>query len=370
MQIIYSAKHQLLTTDEVSVGSRLDEIWEVPARAELILKALQDARLGAVVEPADHGLGPILAVHDPDYVAFLRSAYDESAAYFGEAGPVFAWTFAGRYAAHKPRGFMGRKGYYAFGHGTPILAGTWDAAYWSAQCALTAAELVRDGQRTLPGAAYALCRPPGHHAAADLYGGYCYLNNAAIAARSLQQSPLPDAPGHEQHRRREEAAKFAIQDVDYQHGNGTQIVFYSDPTVVYCSLHAHPDEEYPYYWGDICERGKGVGRGTNRNWPLPRGTGEQTYLVTLEEALAFIDAFSPEYLVVSVGFDTVEGDPEGGFRLTSDSLSKVGQRIAALDLPTVLIQEGGYLLDSLAECALAFLRPFADWGRRLTMKGR
>ncbi len=363
MQIIYTPKHQLLTTDDVIVKGQPDETYEVPDRAELILKAMQDALLGPVLEPVDHGLGPILAVHDPDYVDFLRSAYDESAAYFGEAGPVFAWTFAGRHAARKPRGFLGRKGYYAFGHGTPILAGTWEAAYWSAQCALTAADLVRDGQRTFCSAAYALCRPPGHHAAADLYGGYCYLNNAAVAARSLQQSSFPDAHGHEQHRRGEEAPKVAILDVDYHHGNGTQIVFYSDPTVLYCSLHAHPDEEYPYYWGDICERGKGLGRGTNRNWPLPRGTGEQTYLVALEEALAFIGEFSPEYLVVSVGFDTVEGDPEGGFRLTTDSLSKVGRRIADLDLPTILIQEGGYRLGSLAESALAFLRPFAERGR-------
>jgi acetoin utilization deacetylase AcuC-like enzyme len=391
MQIIYTAKHKALTTDEVVVDGRPDESYEVPARAELILKAVRDGQLGPVVEPDDHGLEPILAVHDPDYVAFLRSAYDESAAYFGEAGPVLAWTFAGRHAARKPQGFMGRKGYYAFGHSTPILAGTWEAAYWSAQCALTAADLVREGQRTspavadlvregqrtspavadlvregkptLPTVAYALCRPPGHHAAADLYGGYCYLNNAAIAARSLQQSPIPAAHDQSEHHGGEEVAKVAILDVDYHHGNGTQIVFYSDPTVLYCSLHAHPDEEYPYYWGDVDERGKGTGRGTNRNWPLPRGSGEQAYLVALEEALAFIGEFSPRYLVVSVGFDTIEGDPEGGFRLTTGSLSKIGQRIAALGLPTVLIQEGGYFLDRLAESALAFLRPFADWGR-------
>ena len=363
MQIIYTEKHKALTTDEVIIGCRPDETYEVPDRAELILKAVRDAQLGPVLEPADHGLGPILAVHDPDYVSFLRSAYDESAAYFGEAAPVFAWTFAGRYAVRKPRGFMGRKGYYAFGHGTPILAGTWEAAYWSAQCALTAADLVRNEQQPLSAVAYALCRPPGHHAAADLYGGYCYLNNAAIAARSLQQPPLPDAYEHDQRRTRGEATKVAILDVDYHHGNGTQIVFYSDPTVIYGSLHAHPDEEYPYYWGDVGERGQGLGQGTNRNWPLPRGTGEHAYLAAFEEALAFIDEFSPKYLVVSVGFDTVEGDPEGGFRLTSGSLSKLGQRIAALDLPTILIQEGGYLLDSLAESALAFLRPFVDGGR-------
>ena len=363
MQIIYTEKHKALTTDEVIIDGRPEESYEVPARAELILKAVQDGQLGPVVEPADHGLGPILAVHDPDYVAFLRSAYGDSAAYFGEAGPVLAWTFAGRHAARKPQGFMGRKGYYAFGHSTPILAGTWEAAYWSAQCALTAADLVRDGQRTSPTVAYALCRPPGHHAAADLYGGYCYLNNAAIAARFLQQSPLPVAQEHGDRHGGREAAKVAILDVDYHHGNGTQIVFYSDPTVLYCSLHAHPDEEYPYYWGDVGERGTGAGRGTNRNWPLPRGTGEGAYLVALEEALAFIGEFSPSYLVVSVGFDTIEGDPEGGFRLTTGSLGEMARRIADLRVPTLLVQEGGYFLERLAESALVFLRPFADRGR-------
>jgi acetoin utilization deacetylase AcuC-like enzyme len=340
MQIVYSEAHRRHATDDVQVEGHPLDSKDVPARADAILGAVQAAQWGPVIEPADHGLDPILAVHDADYVSFLQSAYDQSAAYFQEAGPVFTWTFAVRHAARKPRGFLGLKGYYAFGWGTPILEGTWDAAYWSAQCALTAADLVRDGKRV----AYALCRPPGHHAAADLYGGYCYLNNAAIAARYLQA----------------EGSRIAILDVDYHHGNGTQLIFFSDPEVLYCSLHAHPDEEYPYYWGDVDEIGEGPGEGTNGNWPLPRGTDDAGYLAALDEALAAIRRFAPCYLVLSAGFDGVADDPEGGFRLTMEGLQRISGRIAALDLPTVIVQEGGYLLDRLGENAIAFLRPFND----------
>jgi acetoin utilization deacetylase AcuC-like enzyme len=340
MQIVYSEVHRQHATDDVQVEGHPLDSKEVPARADAILGAVVAAQWGPVIEPADHGLGPILAVHDADYVAFLRSAYDQSAAYFQEAGPVSTWTFAVRHAMRKPRGFLGLKGYYAFGWGSPILEGTWEAAYWSAQCALTAADLVRDGERV----AYALCRPPGHHAAADLYGGYCYLNNAAIAARYLQA----------------EGTRIAILDVDYHHGNGTQLIFFSDPGVLYCSLHAHPDEEYPYYWGGADEIGVGPGEGTNRNWPLPRGTADASYLVVLDEALAAIRRFGPHYLVLSAGLDTVADDPEGGFRLTMEGLQQIGGRIASLDLPTVIAQEGGYLLDRLGESAVAFLGPFVD----------
>jgi acetoin utilization deacetylase AcuC-like enzyme len=343
VKIVYSDRHKLHGTDQVCLEGRPFDTYEVPARAEAILNALLATKLGTMTAPVDHGLAPILAVHNAGFVHYLQTAYAQSTAYFGESGPVMAWTFANRHACRKPEGFLGQKGYYAFGWGTPILDGTWEAAYWSAQCALTAADLVRAGE----GVAYALCRPPGHHAATDLYGGYCYLNNAAIAARSL----LVDG------------ARIAILDVDYHHGNGTQIIFYRDPDLFYGSLHAHPDEEYPYYWGDVDEQGEGPGTGANRNWPLPRGTGDVRYLETLDEVLATIREFGADYLVVSAGFDIVDGDPEGGFRVTDGGLREIGERIAALYLPTVLVQEGGYLLNRLGEHAVAFLRAFAhrEW---------
>jgi acetoin utilization deacetylase AcuC-like enzyme len=302
---------------------------------------------------------PIQAVHDAGYLEFLRTAHADSSAYFSEPGPVMTWTFASRHAARKPKGVLGLKGYYAFGWGTPILEGTWRAAYWSAQCAITAAHLVRRGEP----AAYALCRPPGHHAAADLYGGFCYLNNAAIAARFLQADSNESAEttvGPSGRHAAEKRARVAILDVDYHHGNGTQILFYGDPTVLFCSLHVHPDQDYPYYWGDADERGLGHGQGTNYNWPLPLGTGDVAYLDALGEALVTIRNYAPSYLVVSVGFDTADGDPEGGFCLSARGIAEIGQCIATLQMPTVLVQEGGYRLDRLGEHALAFLRPFVS----------
>jgi acetoin utilization deacetylase AcuC-like enzyme len=357
MHIVHSERHGVHATDAVQAEGCPLDVKEVPARATAILSALQRAQVGSVLGPTDHGLEPILAVHDKAYVEFLRTANADSASYSGEPATVTPWTFANRHAARKPRGVMGLKGYYAFGWGTPILAGTWEAAYWSVQCALTAADLVLNGNRV----AYALCRPPGHHAAGDLYGGYCYLNNAAIAARYLQANCLRDrgtTPTNRAADRQEQKIHLAILDVDYHHGNGTQIIFYDDPLVLYCSLHVHPDEDYPYYWGDADEMGVGSAQGTNRNWPLPRGTGDVEYLAALQQALSAIREFAPRHLVVSAGFDTIAGDPEGGFCLTTDGLHEIGKQIAGLDLPTVIVQEGGYLLDRLGESAVTFLRAF------------
>lgn len=340
MQIVYTEQHRLHATDQVQVEDYPFSTWEVPARAEAILACVQAAQIGPLVKPIDHGLAPILAVHDAGFLQFLQNAYTESAALTGSAGPVFTHTFATRYRGPVPQGFYALKGYYAFGWGSPILEGTWEAAYWAAQCALTAADLVREGER----AAYALCRPPGHHAASDLYGGYCYLNNAAVAARALQA----------------QSDRVAILDIDYHHGNGTQAIFYADPTVFFASLHAHPSDDYPYYWGYADELGDGPGLGYTRNWPLPLGTDDGAYLDALDRALEALIGFQPDWLVVSAGFDTVHGDPEGGFELTTEGLHKVGKRIAALGLRTVIVQEGGYRLDRLGEDAVGFLEPFSS----------
>jgi acetoin utilization deacetylase AcuC-like enzyme len=339
MQIVYSERHQLHTTDDIELEGEPFITEEVPARAEIILEALRAAALGQLEAPTDHGMDPILAVHDAEYVGFLQTAYAEQAAIFGQEGPVFAWSFAPRGAARKPKSILGLKGYYAFSWGTPILKGTWEAAYWSAQCALTAADLLEAREP----AVYALCRPPGHHAAADLYGGFCYLNNAAIAARYLGRN----------------GGRIAILDIDYHHGNGTQAIFYDDPSVLFCSLHADPDWDYPYFWGGVHERGIGKGEGFNLNLPLPKETDDADYLVALDGALAAIQTYHPDKLVVSAGFDTVSGDEVGCFNLTTAGLGQVAWRIAELGLATLIVQEGGYLLERLADNALAFLRPFA-----------
>jgi len=341
MHVIYTERHRLHAPEDLFVDGAPLGSFEVPARAEVLLQAVMSAGLGAVMAPVDHGLAPILAVHDADFVEFLRTARHEGAGDAGRALPLVPWTFANRRAARRPRALRGLLGYYAFGWGSPILEGTWEAAYWSAQCALTAADLIREGEPL----AYALCRPPGHHAGPDLFGGYCYLNNAAIAAHSLRAT-----------------GRVAVLDVDYHHGNGTQLIFYSDPDVLYCSLHVHPDEDYPYYWGEADERGAGPGEGANRNWPLPRSTGDEEYVATLDRALAAIGDFEPRSLVVSAGFDGLDGDPEGSFRLSVAGLGEVGRRIGRLGLPTAIVQEGGYRLEVLGACAAAFLRGCAESG--------
>ncbi|HSN77332.1 MAG TPA: histone deacetylase family protein, partial [Anaerolineae bacterium] len=314
MHIIASRRHRAHNTTYILPGyaSHYDE---VPQRAEAILAAVSAAGLGEISEPMDHGLAPILAVHDADLVEFLQGAYQGSRAFLSGEAPLFPdGYFAVRGWRHRPNTWQQQSGYYAIDRDCPILAGTWDAAYWSAQAALTAANLVQAGERT----AYALCRPPGHHASASQYGGYCYLNNAAIAVRHLQS-----------------CGRVAMVDIDYHHGNGTQEIFYADPTVLTCSLHADPDEEYPYFWGAAAELGSGPGLGANRNWPLPAGTDDDAYLAALDEALDVVAAFQANYLLISAGFDLLAGDSvatTGGFLITPEGLELIGRRLAGLGL--------------------------------------
>lgn len=341
--VFYTDIHRLHATDQVHLEDYPLVMDEVPARVEIILQAIEAAQLGVMIAPVDQGLEPILAVHPADFLEFLQSAYAESARQ-PKGSHLFPDTFATRHTGRKPATFPALKGYYAFDPYSPILAGTWDAAYWSAQCALAGAAAVQAGEQV----AYALCRPPGHHAAADLYGGYCYLNNTAVATRYLQNSPIGAG----------QQAAIAILDIDYHHGNGTQAIFYGDPSVLFCSVHADPDSEYPYYWGRADERGEGAGAGCNHNWPLTPGADDTTYLAALDEAVATIRAFAPQYLLVSAGFDIFAGDPVGGFTLTTAGIHQIGLQIAALDVPTVIIQEGGYLQQHLGENTVAFLQAF------------
>lgn len=308
---------------------------ETPKRLAIIRTALEAAGFSWKL-PQDWGMEPILAVHTPDYLEFLKTVYAENAALLGYPAPVWPETFPVRFS-RKPTGFLGRKGYYAMDIYTPIVAGTWEAAYWSAQTALTAAHSVMNGERM----AYAVCRPSGHHAAADLYGGYCFLNNAAAAARLIQHQTN---------------TRVALLDFDYHHGNGTQAIFYDDPSVLFVSLHGDPQHAFPYYSGWADEKGEGAGEGFNLNIPLPNGTDDAAYLMAFEQALEAIRTYKPDYLVVSCGFDICAGDPYGGFRVTPDGVQEIGKRIAQLGLPAVLIQEGGYVPPRLGEYVVTFLQ--------------
>ena len=292
-------------------------------------------------QPArDFGIDPILAVHDADYVAFLRTAHERWRA-AGRAGDAIGYTFP--VVRRRPLALErvdALIGAYSFDAATPIAEGTWDAAYWSAQSALTALdEIAAHGANS----AFALCRPPGHHAGRDYMGGYCYFNNAAIAAQRA------DALG---------LGPVAILDVDYHHGNGTQDIFLGDPTVFFASIHADPATDYPFYWGHADERGEGAGTGTTLNLPLPRGSEWAAYSPALERALEAIGAWGAKFLVVSFGADTFAGDPISHVALTRSDFAVLGSAIAGYGLPTLVVMEGGYAVDELGRNVAAFLGPF------------
>jgi acetoin utilization deacetylase AcuC-like enzyme len=230
-------------------------------------------------------------------------------------------------------------GRYAMDACTPIAQGTWTAAYWNAQTALSALQAVLDGDAS----AFALCRPPGHHCGADYMGGYCYLNTAAIAAEAAI------AAGR---------SKVAILDVDYHHGNGTQDIFYERGDVLFASIHADPATDYPFYWGHADESGEGDGEGANLNLPLPRGTKLPEFTRALDIALERVAAFAPDLLICSYGADTYVGDPISHFEIDTEDYPEIARRIASLALPTLIVMEGGYAVDRLGENVAAFLSGF------------
>jgi acetoin utilization deacetylase AcuC-like enzyme len=237
-----------------------------------------------------------------------------------------------------PASAVGQAGYHMADTACPISDKTWTSAYWSAQTAVSAAEEVLNGAR----AVYGLARPPGHHAFADMAGGFCFLNNSAIAAQHLRRA-------HE---------RVAILDVDLHHGNGTQGIFYERPDVLTVSIHADPVRFYPFFWGNASERGEGPGLGYNLNLPLPRHSADAAFLEALDAALDRIRAFAPSALVVALGLDAFEGDPFGGLSVTTDGFTSIGERCASLGLPTAIIQEGGYVCDALADNLTAVLTGF------------
>jgi acetoin utilization deacetylase AcuC-like enzyme len=299
---------------------------EQPERAERLLDGAMRAGC-AVAAPGDAGLGPIAAIHSAEYLTFLQTIHERWSRIEGAAPEVIPNVHPDRRMASYPKSAIGQAGFHQADTACPIGPHTWESAYWSAQTAITATDLVLGGER----AAYALCRPPGHHAFGDLAGGFCFLSNAAIAAERLRAA----------------GRRPAVLDVDVHHGNGTQGVFYERADVLTVSIHADPARFYPFFWGHAHERGEGAGLGANLNLPLPRGTGDAEYLETLETALARIRAFGCDALVVALGLDAHEGDPFKGLAVTTPGFARIGQAIARLGVPTVLVQEGGYLSDAL-----------------------
>ena len=310
---------------------------EKPARADALLEAAR--RMGLeVVMPDDHGEAPIRAVHPERYLTFLRGIFPRWQRIEGASAEVIPNIHPDRRDVGYPASAVGQAGYHMTDTSCPIGAATWDAARSSAQTALHAASLVRGGAR----AAYALCRPPGHHAFAESAGGFCYLNNSAIAAQALAAR----------------GARVAILDVDLHHGNGTQGLFYARGDVLTVSIHADPVRYYPFFWGYAGETGEGAGEGANLNLPLPRGMGDEGFLAALDTALARVAALSPTVLVLALGLDAFAGDPFVGLAVTTPGFARIGAAIAGLCLPTVIVQEGGYLCPELGDNLEAVLAQF------------
>ena len=310
---------------------------EQPARIGVLREGAEAA--GCRFEaPSDHGLGPIAALHSPEYLVFLETIHSRWSRIEGASDEVIPNIHPDRRTASYPRSATGQAGFHQADTSCPISAGTWEAAYWSAQTALSGADAVIAGDR----AVYALSRPPGHHAFGDLAGGFCFLNNSGIAAGAFLKAGL----------------RPAILDVDVHHGNGTQGIFYHRRDVLTVSIHADPIRFYPFFWGHAEERGAGDGLGYNLNLPLPRGTDDAGYLEALDTALARVRAFGADVIVVALGLDAHENDPFKGFRVTTPGFARIAERIAGLGLPALIVQEGGYLQPDLGANIASFIKGF------------
>jgi acetoin utilization deacetylase AcuC-like enzyme len=305
---------------------------EPPQRIDVVANEFARRGLGRIVTPHGVPLTSLERIHTPRYLHFLRSAWNAwlalDPANAGRDLLPSVWPLQGMRRDVEPDSFIGRLGLYAFDGDTPLTAGTWTAAKTGADCAINAAHALRLGER----GTFALTRPPGHHAGADYFGGFCFLNNAALAAQHLLDDGLQ---------------RVAILDIDYHHGNGTQSIFYQRKDVLVASIHADPRTDYPYYSGHADETGAGAGTGFNLNVPLPRGTGASHWFLALETACVKMAGFSPQALVVSLGVDGFSGDPRSHFGLSSGDFLRIGERIGFLGLPTVFVFEGGSVVPEL-----------------------
>jgi acetoin utilization deacetylase AcuC-like enzyme len=313
---------------------------EVPERADRILAACAEAGFARPAPPVTFGLDPVRRVHAGEYLDFLEHAHARWREATGTGADAEAVAYARAIRGQpydEPPSVIAQIGWFSH-DSDPILAGTWTAAVGAVDVTMTGWEAVATGAAA---SAYALARPPGHHAAADSFAGYCYLNNVAIAAQAWS----------------DRGARVAIVDVDFHHGNGTQQIFYDRDDVMFISLHADPADEYPFFLGFSRERGWGAGEDFNRNFPLPAGTDWGAYGPALESALTVVRKFAPDGVIVSLGVDTALEDADS-FRLVGDDYSRMGEALAALETPTLLVQEGGYCLDVIGRNVANVLAPF------------
>jgi acetoin utilization deacetylase AcuC-like enzyme len=328
MLTIYSSDHRLHRGVELKDGA-VSESFEKPARAETVLARVRATGLGDVIAPAVYDRAAYTGVHSERYVDFLATAWTQWTATGRacQALPI-VWPVSGLPSNELPEFIDGQLGFFSMDAGSPINEGTWDAVRASANTALTGIDRLADGER----AVFALCRPPGHHAGREYMGGYCYLNNAAIAAqRCIDRG----------------ATRIAMLDIDFHHGNGTQEIFYKRSDVLYVSLHGDPAVSFPYFAGHADERGAGAGQGFNLNVPLPKGTAMREYEAALRHVGEAIVRHAPDALVVSLGVDTFDRDPISHFRLRTEDYLRIGTLVEQLGVPTLFVMEGGYLVDEI-----------------------
>ncbi len=340
MQTVFSPRHAGHAGNVELVPGALAPAFEMPRRAEIIRARVAEVGLGPILSPRDHSLDLARRVHAPDYVDFLPRVWPlwTAEGRTGTAMP-FCWPVPSLRADIPPAHIDGLLGHYSFDAGATFVAGTWDAIKASHDTALTAADLIAAGAR----AAFALCRPPGHHAGRRTMGGYCFLNNAALAAQTLRDQG---------------AARVSILDIDYHHGNGTQDIFYDRADVQVVNIHADPREEYPYFLGHADETGTGDGFGYTLNLPLPRGTEFTLWRSALTSACTAISTYKSDAIVVSLGVDTFKDDPISAFRLDTPDYPRIGERIARLGLPTLFVMEGGYAVEAIGRNAVGVLTGF------------
>ena len=310
---------------------------ECPERANNVLKVIRDQNFGTLMDPTKFGEDKLTRIHAPDYVQFLKDVWPAWLASSEKGANARPDTFVGAGMRHaETQCIAGKLGRYSFDSTSPFVEGSWQAIRTSANIALTGAELVKRGEQQ----AFALCRPPGHHATVNYCGGYCYLNNTALASQSLLDGG---------------AKKIAVLDVDYHHGNGTQSIFYERNDVLTISLHADPSLEYPYFLGYADEPGSGAGHGFNVNYPLPFSTDWKQYEVALADAIKQVQRFEPDGLVVALGLDTFVGDPTTHFNIETEDYLRMGKAIASLGLQTLIVLEGGYSVEHIGMNTVKFL---------------
>jgi acetoin utilization deacetylase AcuC-like enzyme len=347
MRTIFTEEHRHQDGNLELIDGKFLPPFEMPRRAQIVIDRVRDTRLGPILPPEDFGLDPVRRVHDKGFVEFLRTAWDEWVQAHGayDALPLVWHTRGFRGKPPIPEAIDGKLSYYAIDAGTPITAGTWRAVTAAVNVALTGVKLVKAGERSV----FALCRPPGHHAGSDFYGGYCFFNNAAIAAQAFRDGG---------------AKRVAILDVDYHHGNGTQEMFYRRDDVLTISIHADPRQEYPFFLGHADETGKGKGAGFHLNLPLRWYSAWDAYEPALETAMKRLRKFAPDAVVVSLGLDTFKEDPISKFKLEHEDYLRMGEMIAGAQKPTLFVFEGGYAVEALGINCVNVLAGYEQATRR------